>query len=505
MAVRRLLCDTFDGRLYRRGEVLEFGEQGGVPELVWRRLGGEVLRRLAAPAPGFAWDLPPGPFRRKLEEVAEVRALLPLVRVATRREALEVLDGRRKVVCRVFAEEHRAGAPEARNAGLLPLAPRVRVEPVRGYARAARLVGEALSRVPGLEPGARDLLEEALAALGRGPPAYSSKVGVALEPDLTAAEALRRVLLRLLEILEANQEGTRAQLDSEFLHDFRVAVRRTRSALGQAKAVLPPAALERFRAGFAWLGQITGPARDLDVHLLEFPAYQAALPAASRPHLEPLRAFLAARRRVEQRRLARALGSRRYEDLLRDWRAFLAAGSEPWVGDPDLAQAGRPVREVAARRLHKALGRTLREGRAIGDASPPEEFHELRKKCKKLRYLLEFFESLFPAAETGALIRALKGLQDNLGRYQDVHVQSAALAGFSREMEAAGSAAAGTHVALGMLLAQLGAREAALRREFAGRFAAFAADPAVPRFKELLRATPPTDPVLPAAGGEEDP
>ena len=42
-----------------------------------------------------------------------------------------------------------------------------------------------------------------------------------------------------LDTLEANVEGTRADLDSEFLHDLRVATRRTRSALSQIKAVLP--------------------------------------------------------------------------------------------------------------------------------------------------------------------------------------------------------------------------------------------------------------------------
>ncbi|MBE0618351.1 MAG: CHAD domain-containing protein, partial [Proteobacteria bacterium] len=160
---------------------------------------------------------------------------------------------------------------------------------------------------------------------------------------MTAAEAVRRVLLGILETLGINEEGTRGDWDSEFLHDFRVAVRRTRSALGQLKSVFPPPALKKFRAGFGWLGEITGPTRDLDVHLLEFPRYRAALPATAAADLEPLRVFLQRRQRAEQRALARALGGRRYRKLVGDWRAFLEAGSEPWVQDADAPDAGRPV------------------------------------------------------------------------------------------------------------------------------------------------------------------
>ena len=43
----------------------------------------------------------------------------------------------------------------------------------------------------------------------------------------------------------------------------------------------------------------------------------------------------------------------------------------------------------------------LRDGGAITPASPPESLHELRKRCKELRYLLEFFGSLYDPASTG--------------------------------------------------------------------------------------------------------
>ncbi len=54
----------------------------------------------------------------------------------------------------------------------------------------------------------------------------------------------------------------------------------------------------------------------------------------------------------------------------------------------------------------------------------PREYHELRKKGKELRYLLELFaEPLYDASVVKPLVKALKGLQDVLGRHQDREVQ----------------------------------------------------------------------------------
>ena len=92
--------------------------------------------------------------------------------------------------------------------------------------------------------------------------------------------------------MRANEAGVRAALDTEFLHDYRVAVRRTRSALSQLKGVFDPSRLAPFRKEFAWLGEVTGPLRDLDVYLLTLPDYRSELPVASRHDLDPLEQLL---------------------------------------------------------------------------------------------------------------------------------------------------------------------------------------------------------------------
>ena len=86
---------------------------------------------------------------------------------------------------------------------------------------------------------------------------------------------------------------------------------------------------------------MSGPVRDLDVYLLDFPGYRESLPEPLRPHLEPLRAFLLAHYDETQATLAAELASRRFRGLLKDWRAFLEA---PVPERSAVSNAMRPVK-----------------------------------------------------------------------------------------------------------------------------------------------------------------
>ena len=77
------------------------------------------------------------------------------------------------------------------------------------------------------------------------------------------------VFARLLEVIAENLPGTLEDVDTEFLHDLRVAVRRTRSLQRQFKTVYPER-LQHFRDEFKRIQQVTGDLRDLDVYLLDF-------------------------------------------------------------------------------------------------------------------------------------------------------------------------------------------------------------------------------------------
>jgi CHAD domain-containing protein len=289
--------------------------------------------------------------------------------------------------------------------------------------------------------------------------------------------ALATLLLRLLDTLEANVTGTVKDVDTEFLHDLRVAVRRTRTALKLGGALLPDGLAAGYRQEFAWLGDLTSPTRDLDVHLLTFADGAAALTSASPADLEPFHDYLLQRRTLEQRRLARTLRSARFTALTSRWRSTLTTLA-PSRQSPSAARAAAGI----IRRAHR---RVLAPGSLITDDSPSESLHDLRKRCKELRYALEFFASLHDPAAHRQAVRQLKGLQDCLGTFQDCQVQQEEIRVIAAEMMAAGAVPATALLAMGDLSAQVGRRDRAARSEFGSRFAEFASPPGQARFRAL--------------------
>ena len=146
--------------------------------------------------------------------------------------------------------------------------------------------------MPGVAHASQSVFTAALTALGRHPADYTSGVEAEITATMPAPVAVARLLLRLLDTLELNVPGVLRDIDTEFLHDLRVAVRRTRSAIKLLGEVLPADLAEHYKTEFKWLGDVTTPVRDLDVHLLGFDAMAGQLVAASPADLEPLRAFL---------------------------------------------------------------------------------------------------------------------------------------------------------------------------------------------------------------------
>ena len=473
----RTFLDTFDGRLLREDFVLEALEGENGTRLEWRSVtDGRRLGSGTGPAPagGFVWDLHPAEFRSALAPLLETRVLLPLVRLRGHSIPLAKRNRDGKLVLQLSLEAYWA-APVGRDEWS-PLPRRLCLHPVRGYAKAMSKASARLEAAVGIRKehdGAPppSLLQAALTAIGSAPTTYSNKVRVPLRPDQPADEALRQVLLHLLSAMRANEEGTLRGLDTEFLHDFRVAGRRTRSALSQIKDVLPAEIEEHYRAEFGWLGTVTGPARDLDVYLLSFPAFQDMLPGPLRADLDPLQDLLVRRRRQEQQKLTRALRSRRYALLVESWRQGLELGFPR--DSPDPTKADRPIFEVASDRLRRAYKRTLREGAAINAESPPEDLHELRKSCKKLRYLLEFFQNLYEPKAIEASVRSLKALQDTLGEYQDLSVQSHYMQGFEDDLRASGADSDVVQRAIAVLVEAFFVRRDVVRSEFHERFEVF--------------------------------
>jgi CHAD domain-containing protein len=437
--VRVTSLDTFDRRLATAGLTLQLRTSAGKDELVLV----DDEQELSVPAdglrlPAMSAALPPGPLRDRLAPVIEMRALVDL---GAQRRHLRLVDLRNtddKLVVRVTVDE-----PD-----------QVRVTPLRGYDSDGRT---ALKVLGGL--GLRE------AAAGGGAPEEPEDQPPGA--DAPATTYVAHVLGGFLDTMSANLPGLLDDVDTEFLHDFRVSVRRTRSTLKLARPALPDDLRETWEPRFKWLGDLTTPVRDLDVYQLDLPTMSGWLVAADPSDLRALDEHLHRRRTAERRRLVRGLRSPRYQRLVGEWAARLTV-----LADEHPAGSGT-ADDVARSAIHRSGRRVTKDGTAVHADSPASDLHGLRKRCKELRYALEVFSPLLDKGDRKALVADLKVLQDVLGRFQDTEVQRAKLRDFAEEMMRDGTPTEAV-LALGELIGHLDAAQDDARREFDEAFGRFA-------------------------------
>ena len=454
--------DTFDGRLHRAGLRLELRETSSL-ELVLSGEGTVPAHLTVSAAPRMPDDLPPGPFRSRIAALADLRALVPQLRVSVKRTSAVWRDATGKIVATAELNE---GIRVVDHPGIDSPASTIEIHEIAGYPKQARRAVSALEGI-GLASCETDTLSLCAAAAGVDFAGVTTTATVPLDPQMPAVDGYRAVLANLARTIRANWQGTIDQTDTEFLHDLRIAVRRTRTVLGEAKGVLPDDVRDDARSGFGWLAGLTGPARDLDAFLLEWNRYTDAPGAGLAPALAPVRELLERRRATAHVELERGLRSPRAAQLMSDWATWL---ERPLDDEQRTDRAARPLGRLVRKRIARAHGVLIENGRLIGPDTPAEQVHDLRKDAKKLRYLLECFGSLLPDKPRTQFVKRLKALQDNLGEHQDAEVHVAMMRGIADELHAADASPA-TIVAIGQLTERLDHQRIAARAEFAERFA----------------------------------
>jgi CHAD domain-containing protein len=459
--------DTFDWRLHSAGISLEYVDDG--PLIMQFPDGSRLQGPRANKWPALLHDLPAGRLRDALAPMVAPRALLSVVTVHRAVRESRVLNADEKTVARLVTESADDGTSQ------------LQVQPLRGYEVDGDRVARLLARVDGLAAATTTPYDDALAVAGRSPVDHEHDVAGQLRPQTPAPVAVANVLARFAAAIDDNVAGTIAAIDTEFLHDLRVAVRRTRSILKLAGDVLPAKLTEQFQPEFKWLGDLTTPVRDLDVYLLELDTMAARLASADPRDLDPFRSFLVRHRAAERRRLVRGLRSRRFGQTMSDWRTPLTHVAEDGDG------GGPTVAALARQRIERAFRNVVRRGKRIAADSPSEQVHELRKRCKELRYLLEVFRPLCADAPYRPLIKELKALQDTLGEFQDGEVQREAVREFAGLMMEQGAAPPATVLAMGELAAQLDAHQLNARAALVGRLQPFLAEENRARVKALVR------------------
>lgn len=465
---RQTTFDSFDWRIYQKGYFLILQDK---KHFELRQAESDECflktKHPAGAAPQFWWDFPSGRFRDTLRTLLDVRAIMPLAETIRKLETHPCLNESGKTVMRIHLEE----------VGLLikddqvqPLRHALQIVSLRGYEKEVERLKAVLERL-GVYPESRPrhFVMAALDALGKRPLDYTSKIDITLNPLMSAREAAKVIHRHSLDVMKQNEAGMLADIDSEFLHDFRVACRRTRSALSLIKGVFPPAQVERFKMDFSYLGRLTNRMRDLDVYLLKREQYRSLLPENLKPGLDIFFQDLVDERALEYKKFVKNIKGGRYRAIMKGWKNFLDNESIPKTDCPD---CDTPVVHIAHNTIARRFRKIYREGLEINDLTPDERLHELRIDFKKLRYQIEFFKSLYPAADIAFIVKRLKGLQAVLGDLNDLHVQQETLNQYLADIKPERKDAISLAASVGVLVASLQDEKTRVRQEFARNFEA---------------------------------
>jgi CHAD domain-containing protein len=245
----------------------------------------------------------------------------------------------------------------------------------------------------------------------------------AFDTSTTARDVAMAELRRLLAVWRAHEPGARAGRDAEELHQLRVTARRIDAVLGLFKRQLPAAVMRARKTTKAVLRSL-GAARDVDVQLSELARYCGRLPESERAAAAPLQAYLESARQRAHARMVRGLDS----EPTRRWLETLAQGGAG-AGEANGAERAMVVMPQRVRRRFRKLRKSVGKLRT---RSPMEDYHQVRRRAKQLRYAIECGAVMFgrPAED---MLKALHRLQDRLGLHQDAYMAQNRLAALAAD------------------------------------------------------------------------
>jgi triphosphatase len=402
--------DLTDGNFVSRGE--------------WEDVIGSDQPDLTAPETG-----------PRLHGVIALDELRPLFKTVVRRTVIE-LEPRTATRIEVAIDE---GEIRGLDSGAMEPLCEIELELKSGDSAAIYDVAMRLLDVAPLRIETRSKPERGyeLVASDRGTtPAVHAKP-VELESSMTVETVLQNIGRSGVSHLLRNEPAALAG-QPEGIHQMRVAARRLRAALSALKPMIPAEHYQWARDELKWLAAMLGPVRNWDVfatNLLQ--PVERALPVET--DLTRLTEAAAQQRTAAYVRAKETIESQRYTaTMLRLARWIEARG---WRNQPASEQAAllfATIGDIAPGLIERRWRRTRKRSRQFGKLSP-EQRHKLRIALKKLRYTIEFLESLFDGDAVKALGKRLKPLQEDLGHVNDVRTAHELVEELSRHVNEGGS------------------------------------------------------------------
>ena len=414
--------DTFDWSLMKNRLALRYRVSDGMAMYTLKSMGSiqkGIAKRMELEIP--------------LEEPVAVPTSVPVKRIRTQIEGIlfprKLLE---QIQIRTDRRRYRVGSPEdakielafdtsgfalrgLHKARRTPRFYELEAEILEGPATPLESLAALLGEAFGYPASKTSKLEVAIGRLkvvmpSKKPP---EKLRVRLEDRLDLA--VRKILTYQLQRFREQIPGVHRDIDTEFVHQARVATRRMRSALRLFRDAIPENTGAHLADELKWIGGMFGAVRDLDVFLLNLPRFEEQVKRFPGKKKRALENWIERNRRGPLKALQEALESTRYRNLEKRLGQFL---ERPLPARPQAPLAIKPVRDVAPVIIHEKFAAAVSQGQKVLAQPKLKQFHRLRIQMKKLRYATEFMAPAYDGGLEPFIERAVE-IQDCLGELQD--------------------------------------------------------------------------------------
>jgi len=414
--------DTFDWSLMKNHLALRYRLSNGSAMYTLKSIGSiedGIARRMEREVPlDKPIDVPAlirvKEIRKLVEGVIFPRKLLEQVQVHTDRRRYRVLSPEGAEIELAFDTSSFSlrGLHKPRRAPkLLEMEAEIRQGPETALGALAALLSGKFHYPPSIA----SKLEVAIQRFKIAPPSKKPPEKLRVRLDDRLDLVLRKILTDQFRRFREQLPGLQRDIDTEFVHQARVATRRMRSALRLFRGAAPDGPATYLEGELKWIGGALGEVRDLDVFLLNLSQFQGQVERFPGGKKKAFEKWIERHRRGPLKALGQALESPRYRLFERRFLQFL---ERPLPSRPRAPLAMKPLREVAPLFITEKFDAVIERGRAVLAKPKLKPFHRLRIQMKRLRYACEFMGPAYVGALDPFIERTVE-IQDCLGELQD--------------------------------------------------------------------------------------
>ncbi|WP_163835077.1 CHAD domain-containing protein [Spartinivicinus ruber] len=417
-------------------------------------------------------QLPSGILKNKLKPLVKLRALQPMATLNCDSHIIKMINSDQKTVCKAVIYTLSDQRNNTTHTEYLEL------QPLRGFTDEAQQFTQFLEQqhfIAIAEPPLIDYWDKTKLT----PKPYSIKPKFAMQPEAPAREVILSMINSMLELAQQNEQGIIDDIDTEYLHDYRVAIRKIRSLLSLIKQVFPKTETTQLKQQLKALAQKTNLLRDLDVYLLAKDALKAKIPIQLQPGLDKLFQSFTETRQTESKNIAKHLQSKTYQEAFTTIKSTLKACKKT----AKTKNSHKPIIKIAIQEIHNKYQHICHDGCSLTSTADDESFHDLRIECKRLRYLLEFFADLMNTTTNKQAVNSLKKLQDKLGNFNDLSVQQEKLLHYLNDNNINPLEAA----AIGGLVSVMHQQQSSLKTDIISQLSDFCSLPTQAQFNQLFQ------------------